>query len=361
VTEHPSHLSKLANLSELSSEDRRSVLRKVTAALAQDASGASEVGCIHLDEMLAAIARDYAVRARIELAKLVANTPHLKRTAAQLASDEIQVAAPVLTHSCALTDAALLKVIAKNSQPHMMAVTKRTDISKAISHALVRMGDDNIVSSLLANVRARIGYETFEVIADRAEGAPALQAPLIRREDVPPEMLNDIYFEVEAKLRQEIARKLESLPSEEVDRAFQRSRGRVGKPKSDVLPDDFDKAKVRVDDLIRRGFLTPPGLATLLREGSKGRTAFCIALSHLAVVEFDLVQRAVSARDLDTMALICRGAGFNRALYVTLAISLSSSSDRSGLTPEELGNLYESVPTEAAKRALRFWKMRTKT
>ncbi len=358
VTEHPSSLSMLSNIHELSSEDRREVLRQVTATIG-DASGVAEEGFVRLDEMLAAVARDYAVQARAEIAKLVANSNSLQRTAGRLALDEIQIAAPILTHHRALTDATLLKVIAKNSQPHMMAVTKRPEISTAISHALVRMGDDNVLSSLLSNVKAKIGYETFEMIEERAKANHALRAPLIRREDAPLEMLNDLYFEVEANLRREIAAKFESVPVDEVDRAFQRSRARVTKANG-ALPSDFDSAKIRIDDLIGRGFLTPPGLATLLREGNKSRTAFYIAFAYLAGVEYDLVQRSVSTRDLDTVALICRGAGFNRALYITLAISLRSVNGSSAPSPEELGNLYESVPVAAAKRALRFWKMRAK-
>ena len=239
-----------------------------------------------------------------------------------------------------------------------MAVTKRQEISKAISHALVEAGDDTVVVSLLSNAKAKIAHETFEIVATRAQSSAALHAPLIRREDVPAEMLNDIYLEVEAGLRQEIVRKFSSIPKEEVDKAFRRSRTRVAK-RNNALPEDFDAAKNRIDDLSRRGFLTPPGLATLLREGVKGRTAFDIAFAQLADVEFELVERTVRARDLDTVALLCRGAGFDRALYVTIAISLKDPEDRDGPSAEELGRLYESVPIQAAQRALRFWKVRT--
>ena len=108
-----------------------------------------------------------------------------------------------------------------------------------------------------------------------------------------------------------------------------------------------------------RSTIAPPGLASLLREGAGSRTAFNIAFAKLANVEFYLVQRTVAARDLDTVALLCRGAGFDRALYLTIAISLKNSEDRIGPSAQELGALYETVPVQAAQRALRFWKART--
>jgi uncharacterized protein (DUF2336 family) len=358
MSEHVSRFSMLANMSDdMSSEDRRELLRKVTATIGKTASPGDRAEFAQLDEMLVALAADYAVRARAELAKAVATSPLLVRTANQFALDDIEVAGPILKHFRALTDSTLLQVVAKNSQPHMMAVTRRQQISKTISHALVEAGDDNVVVSLLSNGNAQIAHETFEMVTTRAQSSAALHAPLIRREDVPPEMLNNIYLEVEAGLRQEIVSKFNSISREEVDKAFQRSRTRVAKRNS-PLPDDYDAAKNRINDLSRLGFLTPPGLATLLREGPKGRTAFNIAFAQLADVEFDLVRRAVSARDLDTIALLCRGAGFDRAVYVTIAISLKCLEDRDGPSAEELGRLYESVPVQAAQRALRFWKVR---
>jgi uncharacterized protein (DUF2336 family) len=358
MNDQTSRFSMLANMSnDMSSEDRRELLRKATATIGKNADAGDDPGMARLDDLLANLAADYAVEVRAELAKLIAATPLFGRTAFVFALDDIEVAGPILKHSRALSDATLLQVIAKNSQSHMMAVTMRQEISSAVSHALVEAGDDNVVVSLLSNDKAKIAHDTFEAVATRAQTSTILQAPLIRREDLPAEMLNDLYLEVETELRLEIVARFNSLSSEEVDKAFKRGRNRVTKQNSGI-PDDFGAAQARINDLSHRGFLTPPGLATLLREGAKGRTAFNIAFAQLADVEFDLVQRTVRARDMDTVALLCRGAGFDRALYVTIAIALKNTDDRDGPAAEDLGKLYESVPVQAAQRALRFWKVR---
>jgi uncharacterized protein (DUF2336 family) len=358
MTEQSSRFAMLAGMSnDMSSEDRRELLRKVTNAMAGGAaSDADELA--KLDEILAGAAADYTVQVRSELARLVAGAPAFGRTTSLFALDDIEVAAPILRKSRALSDTTLLKVIAKNSQPHMMAVTQRQDISPTVSHALVEAGDDEVVVSLLANDTAQIAHDTFQAVTVRAQTSTLLQAPLVRRKDVPVEMLTELYLKVESGLRLEILTKYNTVSSTEIDKAFQRSRSHVGKS-GDGLPPDFRAAQAKIDDLTRRGFLTPPGLATLLREGAGGRTAFNIAFAQLADVEFDLVQRTVAARDLDTVALLCRGAGFDRALYLTIAIALRHSEDRTGPAAEELGALYETVPVQAAKRAVRFWKART--
>ena len=73
---------------------------------------------------------------------------------------------------------------------------------------------------------------------------------------------------------------------------------------------------------------------------------------------FDVIEPTVDTPDLDTLALLCRGANFERALFVTLAIGLDTTEKGLGRL-DEFAKLYESVPVAAAQRALRFWKVRS--
>jgi uncharacterized protein (DUF2336 family) len=348
--------AKLAELAkQTTSEGRRELLREVTEALGHNARSDADLAAF--DNLLTAVASDYATHVRADLAKLIAYNPQFACSAQLFALDEIEVAAPVLRHSRVLTEETLLKVIEQKSQDHMLAVTGRKQISERISHALVKRGNDTVVSSLLANDNARIGAGTFEVVAQRAQDSATLQKPLIGRRDVPADLLNDLYVKVEAGLRQEILKKFSHLSESELDEAFHRSRNRQSK-RYTAVPEDVRAAMQRVDILSRRSELVPPVLVGLLREGQTGRAAFIAAFARLADVEFDHVQRAVAGQDLDTIALLCRGSNFDRALFVTLAINLDSQ-DRGLNGADEFGKLYEAVPVLAAQRALRFWKVRT--
>ncbi|MBA2587761.1 MAG: DUF2336 domain-containing protein [Alphaproteobacteria bacterium] len=346
----------LAGLSgQASSEDRRELLRKVTEAMDNPVPGGRSVE--ELDSLLATVAADYSAQVRADLARLVANKDALFTCSAQLfARDEIEVARPVLQHARNLSDTTLLDVIAEKGQEHMMAVTQRPSISGVVSHALVERGDDHVVSSLLSNRGAMIEAETFEAVAVRAQASTMLQAPLVNRSDVPVGLLNELYTCVEKSLRQEILRKVGAVPPEEIERAFQKNRKVLSKVYGDT-PLDFEASVKRIDQMARQKSLHPPALVTLLREGPGARTAFKLALARLTDVEFDLVQRVVEGKDLDTLALLCRGANFNRPLFVSLAIALDGN-DRALGGAEEFGNLYEAVPVEAAQRAVRFWKVR---
>ena len=209
-----------------------------------------------------------------------------------------------------------------------MAVTQRPSISGIVSHALVEKGDDHVVSSLLSNSGATIEAETFEAVAVRAQTSTVLQEPLINRSDVPVGLLNELYTSVEKSLRAGNpaqdrrcgARRDRARLQEEPQGAEQglwRHAGRHGRGGEADRPDGPrpDPASAVTGDHAAR------------RSGS--RTAFKLALARLTDVEFDLVQRVIEGKDLDTLALLCRGANFNRPLFVSLAIASRGQTGRS--------------------------------
>jgi len=226
MTDLAPRFAKLAELSrQTSSEARRELLRQVTEAIGQSRSSDTDLAAF--DTLLTAVASDYSEQVRADLAKLVAANPQFAASAQLFAMDEIAVAKPVLRHSHILSDDTLLRVIGKKSQRHMIAVSGRHDVSERVSHALVEQGDDDVVVSLLANPGARIGARTYEAVAARAQHSSVLQAPLIRRQDVPADLLNELYLKVEGSLRREILKKFNHLSEDEIEEAFHRSRNRL--------------------------------------------------------------------------------------------------------------------------------------
>lgn len=355
-------MSRFALLKELpnrtSSEARRELLREVTDSLSGKNGAPSAEESAELDRIMASVASEFSTQVRAEFARLIASSnAHFRQAAERFAMDEIEVAAPVLRHSETLSEDVLLKVVAEKSQAHMMAVTQRSSVSSRLSHALVERGGDAVVSSLLGNEGADIADKTYDMVMERADGSPLLQAGLVRRKSVPLDLLNQLYLKTEASLRQEIMAKFGQVETAELEKAFERSRFRLTN-RYRQLPQDIVAARKSLAALEAKRQLVPATLAGLLREGAASRTTFLLAFAKLADVEFEVIQRAVDGPDLDMLALLCRGAGFDRGLFVTLAVALDTSGG--GLAKaQEFADLYESVPVQAAQRAIRFWKVRT--
>jgi uncharacterized protein (DUF2336 family) len=354
-----SNFSMLLDLAkETSSEKRRELLRQVTDVFLADGASRTESEAAVFDEIVGAVAADLESQVRIELARKVADShAPLQRTARRLAMDVIEVARPVIEKSRALTERDILDVIHQKSQDHMLAITKRSDIGERVSHALVERGEDHVVVSLLENANARMNRATFERVADRANGNPVLHAPFVKNQHIPLDLLNSVYLQVENGLRREIMRKFHGVSPAELEAALELSRNTLSAAYG-AVPSDFQLATEYVHELERKGAIKPPVLVQFLREGR--RTAFLISFSKMVGIEFDLTQRLVDGQDVDALAMLCRGAGFDRALFVTLCLLIGG--ENYGMAKAEaFGQLYEQVPVAAAQRALRFWKVRTKS
>jgi uncharacterized protein (DUF2336 family) len=342
---------------ERSSEKRRELLRKVTDVFLATSVERSERETELFDEIVVAVASDLEMQVRAELAqKVAASRLPLRRTARRLAFDVIDVARPIIEKSRALTQGDLIEVIQQKSQDHMMAVTKRPDIGEKVSSALVAKGTDPIVAALLRNATARISRETFERVVDRVMVSPALHAPFVRRQNVSLDLLNTIYLKVSADLRREITTKFEGATAAEVEAALEASREHLSTAYG-ALPADYQLAKEHVDDLTKRSALQPSVLEPMLRQNK--RTSFLIALARLTDVDYDLASRLVDAKDVDTLAILCRSAGFERGHFITLCMMIVGGSGGLGKA-ERYSHHYEQVPVVTAQRATRFWKVRAK-
>jgi uncharacterized protein (DUF2336 family) len=344
---------------ETSSDKRRDLLRRATDVFLAEGHAMSPGDMAALDEVVQSVTSDLSAAVRAELSRKISVAPlPFTRTARKLAMDDIEIARPVLENSRALSQGDLLDVIAQKSSDHMMAVTRRDDIGETVSSALVERGEDRVVVSLLENRTAKISEQTYEQVAQRAETSPVIQGPMVRRAGVPLHLLSDVYLKVEADLRREILKQYESVLPAELEAAFERSRNRVSKAYG-ALPENFDTVRREIEGLARQGKLSPPILVTLLRQGPQRRTAFVLAFAKLTDVNYELIDKLVTAADLDALAMLCRASGFDRALFVTLAMLIVGKDTPMGRL-KEFGELYNSVPAEAAQRAIRFWKIRAK-
>ena len=87
-------------------------------------------------------------------------------------------------------------------------------------------------------------------------------------------------------------------------------------------------------------------------------TKFMISLAELASIDFVTARLIMERRELDALAVVCKAAGFERALFLTFAVLvLDRDADPMGRA-KEYGELYAQLPQDSAQRTLRFWRMR---
>ncbi|WP_447908987.1 DUF2336 domain-containing protein [Brevundimonas bullata] len=346
----------IALAQETSSEKRRALLRELTDHFFGDPER-SEAETALYGSVLSDLTDAMEVAVRAELAERFADAVDAPiQLIRRLANDEAEdVAQPVLRASPMLTEADLIQVIRSRGQGHMRAVSQRAQVSEAVSDAIVERGDDETLGVLLGNDGAHLSRAACEAAVERARVNPALHAPTVERASLPADLLNEMYFEVEARLRQRILEQNARMDPALLESALAAGRTRVATDDG-ALPPDYAESLAYVEELRAANQLTPQVLARFLRSG--GRTSFLIALSQLADIEFHTARQIVERRELDALAVVCKAANLDRALFLTYAVVLLNTDGDAMGKARAYAGMYNDLTHEAAQRTLRFWRMR---
>ncbi len=353
----PSRLpSLIAMAHEASSETRRRLLRELTDHFF-GASSRSEAEDALYGEVMARLAAEMEDAVRAELSDRFAVALDAPRALVRrLALDPSPaVSNPVLRASGALAEEDLLEVVAQRGQSQLRAVSVRSAVSEAVSDVIVERGDDETLGTLLRNQGAALSRRASETAVTRAKANPALQAAVVERTTLPPDLLNEMYFLVEARLRRQILERNARMDPAVLDQALEAGRARVATGDG-VLPEDYAEAQAYVRELAAAGQLTPQTLARMLRSGS--RTAFLIALSDMAEIDFHTASRIVDRGEIDALAVVCKAASLDRSLFLTYAVVLLSREHDALAKAQSYTSLYNDLQRETALRTLRFWRLR---
>lgn len=350
----------IALAEEPSSERRRELMRGVTDLFfaSEEEHGAVEMSLF--DDVLSQLAGEMEEAVRGELAQRMseAQTPP-RGLIRNLARDEsIDVARPVLEASSALTEDDLLAVARTRGQDHLRAISQRPTVSMAVSEAIVERGDDDTLGVLLRNQGAEMSREVAEIVVDRAAENPDLHEAVVSRRSLPVDLLNEMYFVVEARLRNQILERNAEVDPAELDAALARGRKKLA-ARDGALPADFAQAEAEIRALRARNAITPPVLAGFLR--NRQTTRFLVALCELADIDFHTARRILERRELDALAIVCKAADFDRSLFLTFAVLILDRDANALGRAREYGELYENLARDVAQRTLRFWRMRRQT
>ncbi|MFM8819727.1 MAG: DUF2336 domain-containing protein [Phenylobacterium sp.] len=306
------------------------------------------------DEVLGQLASEMESQVRAELAHRIAlaSVPPRKLIRSFALDESIDVASPILQLSAGLEEEDLLTAVQTRSEAHLRAISRRPNLPASVTGVIVDKAEEETLEVLLANASAELTREAHERLVDRAIGHPALQAAVVRYATLPIDLLNEMYFIVEAALRKVILQRNAQIKPEELDEALRNSRERVSAHRQ-PLPEDFTRARKRVERAELNGSLDPRGLVTFLRRGDI--TAYLIALSQLAGVDFEVSRSVHERREVDALAIICKAADFNRISFVTLAVLVLGRENNPMGRAREYGEIYDALPLEVARRTILFW------
>ena len=352
-----SHIQNLIDLAkEPSSAKRRELLREITNIFLTSAKQINAKEMALYDAVLSQLTFDMEMAVRQEISEKLCETPFApKAFLQQLAMDQIEVAEPVLSKSQVLDDDDLLQVVTTQGQGHLRAVSRRTNVSEAVSSVIVDRGDDTTLMTLLSNDGARLSRLSSAQAVGRAKDNPELHEVIIGRNDLPTDLLNDMYFVVEARLRERILEENAKLDPNLVEEAIERGRNRLAVA-AGAYPADYETIAQLIKTQFENQQLTPALLARYMRDANA--TYFLCALELMADIDFLTAKLLVDRKEIDGLAIACKAAGLDKSLFLTYAMIMLSGADNAMGKAAEYGKLYTQLPTETALRTIRFWRLR---
>lgn len=349
--------SRLVDLAkETSSEMRRELLREVTDVFLGAASECSDTEKSHFGDIIGKVSTGMGVAVRKQIAMRLADNPDAPHALIkQFAEDDEAVALEVLLKSPVLQDSDLIAIAGSKEQQKLSSIAQRKLIPEAVSEAIVEHGDDNVVGALVSNRGAKVSRETFSRVVERSETSTVLQAPLVDRDDLPVDMLNEMFTFVKSDLREKVQQKISSVPPDILEQALKAAQSEV---MADLMQwkDADRKAMVFVAEMAKQKCLNEALLAQLVREHKSVELVH--ALARLAEIDVKTMRRIYNARNIEGLAIICKSIRFERGTFSTIAMATLEYAGNASASICQILSIYEQVTSEAAQRVMRFWRVR---
>jgi uncharacterized protein (DUF2336 family) len=192
-------------------------------------------------------------------------------------------------------------------------------------------------------------------IVERSESNEALQAPLANRNDMPPDLLQEMFTFFRSDLRAKIAERLDTVPPELLERAVARAAQNL--LRTAHLASAADRhAKLQVFNLAQRGQLNEDMLTQSLRDGQTD--VFVHAFAQLGEIDTRTAYRLINNTNIQGIAVVCRAQRFDRRTFALIALHIEAKADGKTEDTQRILDLYDKVSPESAQRVMRFWRMR---
>ena len=341
-------------------EGRRALTATIGDLFTQQDEVLSERERALMTDILRKLIHDCEVVVRRELSERLSNAPNPPHELiVALANDEIEVAEPILRASTVLRDAELVGVIRHRTQQHQLAIAMRRSLSEYVSDALVETGNIDVVKVLLENSDAHISEATMEYLAEESRRVDTYQEPLLRREDLRPELAARMYLWVSAALRTHILENFDVDPSQ-IDDHLEAAAGAIARDattQEKAEPEKAKPAEVLARRLTKQRKVTPDFLIQVLRQGEV--PLFEALFGELSGLKAPRLQSVLYDSGGEGLAIACRAMAMPKPTFATIfLLSRRGHTGKQIVDPRELSRallLFDKIVPAAAAEVMKGW------
>ncbi len=271
------------------------------------------------DAILQFLVKDVEVTVRQALTESIAESPHLPGDlAADLASDTITIARPILERSPVLGDEQLAEIIRSHAMQYALSVAGRDAISEGLADALIESGEPDVIVRLINNDGAEISDEALCLLAKDYRDDTDIQDRLAKRPDLPPELVDNLLDAIGEKLEWDLVTDRSIDPGEArrlVAATKERTATKLAKQ------DKIEKLTLRsMHERMAAGELNAVDILGFLRDGDVRQ--FEASLSTMAKLDTVKARRLLYNMDKRCLAVLCLRAGLGTPQYMAVRMAL---------------------------------------
>ena len=339
-----------------STKKQLSALTRITDLFVTGSARYSKQQIELFDEVFKSLVAVIELKTRVKLARHLAASSNAPATLIRAFAfdDAIDVAAPVLSQSTALSEADLVVSASTQSQGHLYAIAQRQTISEAITEILIKRGEPIVVHTVAKNAGACLSDGSFRELVMRAGDDAKLALHVGTRRDIPRhhflKLLETASASVSSKMiaaNPQFTDAVQVAVAEVIDdinlEVRNKSRGHA-----------IARQKVR-----RLKYWRELGDANVHAAASaQDFEKTVMALSILARCPIEMAERAVLNENPGVVQVIAKAAGCSWPTVKALLLMTAADRRMSRSDLEQARENFERLETRTAKRVLEFYDAR---
>jgi uncharacterized protein (DUF2336 family) len=268
--------------------------------------------------------------------------------------EDTSIAAPALSRSSRLTDGDLVDIAGTRGQQHLLAISGRKTLGKAVTDILLERGDAAVSRALAKNAGASFSDFGYKNLVERSEHDERLAHAVGVRSDLPPNVLQELLLHASEAVRSQLL----ETPRLATRRRIQASmRGIAERSRvPDAGPPDYAKATTTAAALNRAGQLNDQ---TINRFAVRGEYVSVIAgLAMITKVPIETIEPLIYRDTSDGLIVACRAA---RLDWQTAAAIIRHRPNCPEVSQQDLvqaRKIFEMLAVSTAQQALHIWSNR---
>jgi uncharacterized protein (DUF2336 family) len=243
---------------------------------------------------------------------------------------------------------------ATQSQLHLLAISKRRNLSEAVTDVLVERGDAHVARSVTRNAGARFSDNGFEMLLKRSAGDDVLTERLGLRSDVP----RHHFLRLIARASDAVRTKLAAANPGAAEEIRSVVSEVVGKIHADAVTQssDYAAARRKLEALQHAGTLSE----TIIYDCAKARRfeETVAALALMSGVPIEAAETAMLDEVPDTTLILAKAAGLSWTTVKFVLLLRAGGHSVSAHELEAALKSYEQLSDESAQLAVRFYQRR---